>query len=352
MPKFNTVEFKLNEKNFCEMLAKIPKAEVHLHIEAVITLKSVKQLYKQRYGQPMSKEDQVALFSYDDLNGFIKAFLQVQDLFSSVEDFNFVFDDLGEYLSKNNIVYAEAFFAPSAFLKKGFDYGEMTKIFSKKIKEIKEKYGCVVKLLLDVSRTFGCENAMKNYELLEKYPCKDVIGIGLGGAEVKGPAKEFEPVFKKAKEAGWHVVAHAGEDVGPESIWDSINYLGVERIGHGISAIQDEKLLEHLKETQLPLEVCVTSNVFTKKFVNSAEEHPVRKFFDKGVFVTINTDDPVFFKTTLIEEFWILYNKLNFTLEEIKQLIHNSFNATFLSKTKKREYIKMADEAWDSVNSR
>lgn len=341
----------MNEKKFRAMLAKVPKAEVHLHIEAVITLKSVKQLYKQRYGKTMSKEDQTALFSYDDLNGFIKAFLQVQDLFNSVEDFNLVFDDLGEYLAANNIVYTEAFFAPSAFLKKGFDYGEMTKIFSKKIKEIKEKHGCVVKLLLDVSRTFGCENAMKNYELLEKYPCKDVIGIGLGGAEVKGPAKDFEPVFKRAKEAGFHVVAHAGEDVGPESMWDAINYLGVERIGHGISAIQDEKLIDYLKETQLPLEICITSNVFTKKYVQCAENHPVRQFFDKGVFVTINTDDPVFFKTTLLEEFWICHSKLNFTLDEIKQLIHNSFNATFLSKAKKREYIKMADEAWEKANT-
>lgn len=347
MPMINIEDFKLTEKKFCALLAKIPKAEVHLHIEAVITLKSVKKLYKERHGQEMSKEDQISLFSYEDLNGFIKAFLLVQDLFTSVEDFNYVFDDLGEYMVANNIVYTEAFFAPTAFIKKGFDYGEMTKIFSKKIKEIKEKHGCVIKLLLDVSRTFGCENAMKNYELLAKYPCKDVIGIGLGGNEAKGPAKEFEPVFQKAKEEGWRVVAHAGEDVGSESIWDSINYLGAERIGHGIAAIHDEKLISHLKETQLPLEICVTSNVFTKRYVKTAEEHPVRQFFDKGVFVTINTDDPVFFKTTLLEEFWICHSKLNFTLDEIKQLIHNSFNATFLSKHKKHEYIKMADKAWE-----
>lgn len=295
----------------------------------------------------MSEQDQKALFSYDNLDGFIKSFLEVQNLFTAVEDFNLVFDDLGEYLSANNIVYAEAFYAPSTFIKKGFNYEEMMKVFSHKIKEIKQKYGCTVKLLLDVSRTFGCENAMQNLELLTKYPCKDVIGIGLGGAETKGPAKDFEPVFTKAKKEGWHVVAHAGEDVGPESIWDAINYLHVERIGHGLSAAQDKKLIEYLEHTQIPVEVCVTSNVFTKKYVKKVEDHPVRRFFDDGILVTINTDDPVFFKTTLLQEYWLLYHELEFSLHEIKEIIHNSFNATFMQKTKKHEYVQRVNEMWD-----
>lgn len=342
---------KLSKQDFCHKLVQIPKAEVHLHLEAVITLDSVKVLYKNKHNKEMSTEEQKSLFSYDNLDGFIKSFLKVQDLFSTVEDFNLVFDDLGEYLAENNIVYAEAFYAPSAFLKKGFDYGAMMKVFSHKIKEIKQKYGCTVKLLLDVSRTFGCDNAMANYELLAKYPCKDVIGIGLGGAESKGPAKNFEPVFKQAKKDGWHVVAHAGEDVGPESIWDAINYLHVERIGHGLTTYQDKKLIEHLEHTQIPLEVCVTSNVFTKKYVQKTADHPVRKYFDNGLMVTINTDDPVFFKTTLLQEYWLLYHELDFSLHEIKELVQNSFNATFMSTVKKHEYLKQVGEKWDEAFS-
>ncbi|MBR7064719.1 MAG: adenosine deaminase [Treponema sp.] len=336
----------MKKAEFSSFLVKIPKAEIHIHIEAVMSIASVKKLYEQKHGKKMSKEDEVAIFSYEDLNGFINAFLTVQDLFQSVGDFKYVFDDLGKYLHKNNIVYCEAFFAPSAFLKKGFDYVEMTELFSQKIAEIKQKYGITVKLILDVSRTFGCENAMKNYEILKKHPNSDIIGIGLGGAEQKGPAKEFEPVFKKAIKDGYHAVAHAGEDVGPESIWDSIKLLKAERIGHGISCVQDQKLIDYLSETKLPLEVCITSNVFTKHYVQKTSEHPIREMFDKSVFVTVNTDDPVFFKTTLIEEYWKCFNELNFTLPEIKKLICNAFNATFLSDKEKKSYIKQVNDAW------
>jgi len=232
-------------------------------------------------------------------------------------------------------------------MKKGFDYGEMVTLFSKKIAEIKSKYNITIKLLVDVSRTFGCDNAMKNLELLSEHVCPDVIGIGLGGSEQKGPAKEFEPVFSRARSRGYHVVAHAGEDVGPESIWDTINYLHAERIGHGITAVQDPKLIDYLKQSQLPLEVCVTSNVFTQKYVKKTEEHPIRELFDDGVFVTVNTDDPVFFKTTLLDEYWKLYNKLHFTLPEIKQLVCNSFNASFLPDDEKLAYIAQVNAAWN-----
>lgn len=337
---------KLNHDEFFNILKKIPKAEIHLHIEAVSTIQTVKKLYKLRHGKEMSAKAAKELFTYDDLNGFIMAFLHVQDLFQSVEDFNYVFDDFSKYLVKNNIKYCEAFFAPTAFLKKGFDYKEMIDVFSQKIAEIKEKHGIIIKLLLDVSRTFGCENAMRNYNLIKEYPCADIIGIGLGGAESKGPAKEFASVFEQAHKDGFHTVVHAGEDVGPESIWDSINFLHAERIGHGITAIQDEKLLEHLKKTQIPLEVCVTSNVFTKKIVKKISDHPIRSFFECGLFVTVNTDDPVFFKTTLIEEYWKLYDVCAFSMEEIKTLILAGFKALFISDDEKAAYYARVEKAW------
>ncbi|MCR4734566.1 MAG: adenosine deaminase [Treponema sp.] len=336
----------MNKSDFKNLLRTVPKTELHLHIEAVITLASVKKLYKKRYDTEMSKEDQTALFSYNDLNGFIQSFLKVQDLLISVDDFNLVFDDLGEYLNKNGICYSEAFFAPTAFLKKGFKYEDMVKVFHKKIEEIKAKYGITIKLIMDVSRTFGCENAMNNYKLLKQYPCEDIIGIGLGGAESKGPAKDYAPVYDLAVKEGYKVVAHAGEDVGPESIWDSLNYLHAQRIGHGLTAFQDEKLIEEFVKTQTPIEICITSNTFTKKIVTKAKEHPVKKYFDKGILVTINTDDPVFFKTTMLDELWICHKELNFSMEEIKQLIKNSFIASFMPEAEKKEWCKKVDASF------
>lgn len=325
----------------------IPKAEIHLHIEAAVAPASVEKMYKKRYNRAMTDEDKAALFSYSDLNGFIKSFLYIQNLYTSVGDFDLVFADFADYLVKNNITYCEAFFAPSSFLKIGMKYDEIVANFSRNIAEIKANYGITIKILVDVSRTFGCGNAMANYELFRQYPSDDFIGIGLGGAEQKGPAAQFAPVFEQAQKDGVHTVAHAGEDVGPESIWDTINFLHAERIGHGITAIQDKKLITYLKESRLPLEVCVTSNIFTKKLVKRIEEHPVRALYDDGVFITINTDDPVFFNTTLIGEYWKLYDKLNFSLDEIRQLIKNGYKSAFLSDSQKESYLQTVDREWE-----
>ena len=134
--------------------------------------------------------------------------------------------------------------------------------------------------------------------------------------------------------------------MGPESIWDSINFLHAQRIGHGITAIQDEKLMEEIKKTKLPIEICITSNTFTKKIVQKAKDHPVRAFYDKGLPVNINTDDPVFFKTTLLDEFWICHKDLNFTMDEIKDLVKNSFRQSFMSDSEKKKAVKAVDDAW------
>ena len=226
------------------------------------------------------------------------------------------------------------------------DYKKMVDIFRKQIKRIKEKSGITIKLLMDVSRTFGCENAMKNYEMLKSYPCEEIIGIGLGGAESKGPAKEYAPVFLRALEEGYKAVAHAGEDVGPESMWDAINCCHAQRLGHGITAIQDTKLMEELVKTQLPIEICITSNTFTKKVVKQARYHPVRKFYDKGMMVCINTDDPVFFKTTMLDELWICHKSLKFSMEEIQKLIENSFTSSFMTDEEKKTAIAQVRKAF------
>lgn len=336
----------MTKSEFYQYFKSIPKAEIHLHIEAVISKESIKALYLKKNGEKFSDAAMKELFSYEDLNGFIAAFLKVQDLFTSVDDFDLVFSDLKDYIIENGLAYAEVFFAPSAFVKKGFAYADIMENFDRNIKKIKKETGVDVKVLVDVSRTFGLENAEKNLDLLLSKRIDAVIGIGLGGAESKGPCKDFGPVFERARKAGLITVAHAGEDVGPESIWDAINVLHAARIGHGITAIQDEKLMDSLKESQLPLEVAPTSNVFTKKYVPSYEEHPIRAFFDKGLMVTVNTDDPLFFKVQLLDEYWNLHTKLKFSKDELKQLIVNSFKASFLPESEKESFLKKVDEAW------
>ncbi|MDE5613136.1 MAG: adenosine deaminase [Treponemataceae bacterium] len=331
---------------FYAFLKAIPKAEIHLHIEAVISKASIKKLSRKKNGTELTDAELENLFSYADLNGFIAAFLKVQDMFSEVADFDLVFADLQQYITDNGISYAEVFFAPSAFIKKGFAYGDIMQNFSTNIAKIKAETGVDVKVLVDVSRTFGLENAEKNLDMLLANRIPAVIGIGLGGAESKGPCKDFGPVFERARANGLKTVAHAGEDVDAWSIRDAIDVLHAARIGHGITAIQDETLMERLKNERIPLEVAPTSNVFTKKYVPSFEQHPIRAFFDKGLLVTVNTDDPLFFKVSLLDEYWNLYSKLHFTKDEIKQLVLNSFAATFLSDSEKNAWAEKVEASW------
>jgi adenosine deaminase len=336
----------MTKKQFYKLFRKIPKAEIHLHSEGVISRQAVSKLLSRQNPEYKDLKKVNKLFLYDNLKEFIKVFLLVQNSFEKLSDFNLLFSNVLEYLKKNGVVYAELFFAPSLFIKNGWNFDEMITTFLKKIKKIKKKEKIVIKIIIDVSRTFGVENAMKNLNNVLTYNNKNIIGIGLGGDEIKGPAKDFAEVFKKAEEHGIHRVAHAGEDVGPESVWDAVNILHAERIGHGISSIQDEKLVSYLEKNKIPLEICPTSNIFTKRFVGKIEDHPIKPFFKSGVLVTLNTDDPTFFNIDLIDEYWNLYTKLDFTLAELKQIVINSFKASFLTDKKKKQYIKKVNSVW------
>ncbi|MBR6060789.1 MAG: adenosine deaminase [Spirochaetales bacterium] len=336
----------MDKKEFYDKLKNIPKAEIHLHIEALPSRKFVSKLLSRQDPKYKDMANVDEVFTYDNLTQFIQAFLLVQGAFKEPEDFAGLMESARDYLIDNGIVYAEMFFAPTAFLKKGWQFEQIMDFFVKKIDEIYEKDHIKIRLLIDVSRTFGAENAQNNLDLVLKYNSDKIIGIGLGGAEIKGPAAEYKDVYANAKKAGLCRVAHAGEDVGPESVWDSIKLLDAQRIGHGISSIQDENLVKYLADNKIPLEICPTSNVFTKKYVQKIEEHPIRPFFDKGVIVTVNTDDPTFFNVNLLDEYWNLYSKLNFTLDEIKQIIINAFEVSFMPEADKAKYIEEVNKAW------
>jgi adenosine deaminase len=336
----------MKKDEFYSFLRKIPKAEIHLHAEATISRKTVQAFLDRRADAEANPVDVNKLFSYNNLKDFITSFLFVQGLIDKTSDLATLFDDVASYLKENNIVYCELFFAPSMFMKKGLAFPDMLDVIQKAINTIEKRDHLTIKLIVDLSRTFGVENAQTNLELTLAHKTPMVIGVGLGGDEEKGPAAQFGEVFEVAKKRGLHVVAHAGEVVGPKSIWDALKTLKVERIGHGLSAIQDPKLVKYLADKKIPVEICLTSNVITQKYVTRAEDHPVRPLYDQGVLVVINTDDPTFFNCTIIDEFWLLHTKLNFTMEEIKQLVINGFEASFLDPQQKADYVALVEKAW------
>jgi len=339
----------MNKTEFYEFLKTIPKAELHLHAEGAINRDTVHTLLARRDTKDAARIDVDKLFSYNNLKDFLSSFLFVQSLLDRHEDLSLIFEDVATYLRENHIVYCELFFSPTMFLKKGFAFPEMMKVIDAALAKIQKRDKLTIRLIVDVSRSFGVENAQANLNAVLAHRIAPLAGIGLGGDEEKGPAKEFGGVFTQAKAAGLFTVAHAGEVVGPQSIWDAVDVMKVSRIGHGLSATQDPALVKHLAKKQIPIEICVTSNIITQKYVTKAEDHPVRQLFDAGVLCVVNTDDPTFFNCSLIDEFWTLHTKLNFSMAEIKKLVLNAFDASILSAAEKASFKAQVEKAWTSL---
>jgi len=315
----------MDKERFFEAIRKIPKAELHLHLENFVAQKGE---------------------SVTSLPEFLVVFRSLQNSLRRIEDFAGVFENIATYMKHNGIVYAEVFFSPSRYLKSGWKYSQMVKFFDAQIKLIKKTDNVTIKLLVDVSRTYGAESADFVLNKVIKYRSPEIIGIGLGGDEKAGPAKEFTEVFKKAKAAGLRVVAHAGEDDGHHSVWDAVVLLEAERIGHGIAAAQCKQTLQLLIDKQIPIEIAPTSNLITGAFVKDYENHPVKKYSTHGAFVTLNTDDPTLFNTSLIREYWKLYSKLNYRPEQLLTIIINGFLASFMEDSKKHAYIRTVKRKW------
>ncbi|MCR9141994.1 MAG: adenosine deaminase [bacterium] len=323
------------QERLYEFLSKIPKTEIHLHLEALVSCESIYRLMRENQVNIDGVESQGDLlrrFQVRTLEQFIDLYINViQPCLLKAQDFDLILRDARDYLKRNRIYYAEIFWAPTKFMQNGLEYAEMLDVLDAGARRIKSEDNIHIKFLVDLSRSYGPENAGRNLDLVLAHPRDCVIGVGLGGAEENNPARDYEAVFERAREAGLHAVAHAGEAVGPSQVWEAIRTLQVERIGHGTSAVLDERLLDHLAETQLPLEVCPSSNVFTRAYVHELREHPIRNFFERGLNVTVNTDDPTIFGIELSDEYLNLYNHCGFDLNEILVLIRNNLNASFLS---------------------
>ncbi|MDZ4725106.1 MAG: adenosine deaminase [Leptospira sp.] len=317
-----------NEQDVINFIRDIPKTEIHLHLEACVNKETLKFLYKKNGVEVTDKEFEDK-YNFKDLNGFIQVFFFVQGAVKEASDLGYFIDSLADYLRSNNIVYCEAFFAPSKFIQNGLDFDEMVEVMVTRIRQIEVKDGITIRLLVDVSRSFGPANAMNNLNRVLGLKHKEVIGIGLGGAELMGPAKDYAEVFKKAREAGLRCVSHSGEDDGPWAIWDAVSLCKAERIGHGTSAIQDPELMKYMKENKIPIEICVTSNVFTGKYVRKEQNHPVRYYYDQGLMLSINTDDPEIFNVNLTYEYFKLYRFLDFSLDELIDLVRQGVYCTF-----------------------
>ena len=296
----------------------VAKSELHLHLEGSVEPETLYEL-----DPATSIEEYRALYHYTDFDAFLRAFGAVGKRLRTPADYGLITRRLLERLQAQNVRYAEIIIAAGVVLWK---QQEFAPIFDA-VRAAAGESGVQVRWILDAVRQFGVEPAMQVAELAAARVDRGVVALGIGGSEERGPASWFQDVFRFASNAGLHLTAHAGESMGPESIWDALA-LGAERIGHGIAAVRDPALMRHLRERDIPLEICITSNLVTG-VVKRLEDHPVRRLFEAGVPMVLNSDDPAMFGCSLTGEYRLAAEQLGFTEAELRRIAENGFRYAF-----------------------
>jgi adenosine deaminase len=326
---------------------RVPKVELHLHLEGAIPHEALWDLVC-KYGGDPSLPDQESLrrrFEYRDFGQFVEAWVWKNGFLREYEDFTCISAAMARRLADQNIRYAEVFYSPADFQATGLEAQSLTLAIRR---GLAQATGTRVALIADLVRDSGPASASRTLSEINEVRDLGVIGIGIGGSEHKFPPELFESVYAEARRRGFGTTAHAGEAAGAGSIWGAIRKLRVDRIGHGTRAEEDESLIDYLVDHQVPLEMCPISNLRTG-VVRAYEDHPVRRFFDRSIIVTINTDDPAMFGNSLAEEYRLLAERFGFSRKEIRRLILNGIRAAWLSKEKREELEATfcADPAWE-----
>jgi aminodeoxyfutalosine deaminase len=292
----------------------LEKAELHLHLEGSVEPETLLEL-----DPTLSMEEVSDIYRYSDFAGFLRSYVWVSKKLSSPSHYALITRRLLERLHEQNVRYAEITLSVGVILWKEQDIEGIYRA----IRQETWQSPVEVHWVFDATRQFGPEAAQKVAEIAVANVGNGVIAFGIGGDEVRGPAEWFTEVFAFTRDHGLGSVPHAGETTGPEGVW-AVLQLNPDRIGHGIAAAQDPALMQHLRERNIPLEVCISSNVCTGA-VASLEAHPVRRLFDAGVPIILNSDDPAMFHTTLSCEYEIAANHFGFSEAELRMLAANSF---------------------------
>jgi adenosine deaminase len=326
---------------------RLPKVELHLHLEGAIPLPALWTLVQKYGGEPglEALDDLRARFVYSDFPHFLTIWSWKNRYLREYEDFTFIAEAVARDLAEQNIRYVEAYFSPSDFARSGLQPAQIALAIRKGLERVG---GTRVALIVDVVRDNGPQVGAKTLaQACEVKQEAGIIGLGIGGAEHNFPPEPFAELYRQARALGLHTTAHAGEAAGAASIWGALRSLEVERIGHATRAGEDPQLLDYLRQYGIPLEMCPLSNVRTG-VVPALEDHPIRRFYDLGLQVTVNSDDPKMFHNSLAEEYRLLVECLGFTRQDVRSLILNGIRASWMAEEQKhalrQEY--MADPAW------
>jgi len=331
-----------NTSELSQFIQEIPKAEIHIHLEGAIQPRTVLEL-AQRHGKldSLPATDVEGLqkwYTFTDFPHFIKIYLTIQELLRTADDFALVAYELGADMAAQNIRYREATVTPythTNYLDKEITIDDILSGLEAGRQQAYQEFGVEIRWVFDVPRNLSFDTNGRNYnprpaevtlEFVLAGRDKGVVGFGLGGYEVNAPPQPFAHAFAEAKAAGLPSVPHAGEHEGPDSVWGAVNELQADRIGHGVRAIEDPKLLAVLQERQIPLEVNPTSNVCLHVYRRLAE-HPLPHLDRMGLLVTVNSDDPPLFNTSLSREYQVIAQEFGYNKTDLVRLARNAFVA-------------------------
>jgi len=336
---------KHTEIDAAAWLRGLPKAELHLHLEGTIKPETLIELSKRHDNVSLTLSSANALYVYENFLGFLQSFKAVTEWLRSPEDYELITYNMVRDLAAQGVVHAEVYisFGIIYYWKKTDVEPYVEAIERGRIRGERD-FGVTVLWIVDAVRHFGEDECAKVFrkaaEIRMLHP--SFVGIGIGGDEARGPANQFRELYKEAGQAGLRLTAHAGESVGPESIWAAIN-IGAERIGHALSAQHDPELLAVLAEKQIPLELNVTSNIKTGCCA-SFDDHPLKNYFDNGLMVTLNSDDPPMFGSDLLSEYILAHDRYGFTLEQLRELAANAVEASFLDPARKLALLQRVEQ--------
>ena len=340
-----------------DFIHSLPKAELHLHLEGTVDPATLSELSRRhptplsttnnRYtniadsGRVFTEEEARALYQHKDFTGFLLAFKAVTERLRTADDYELVTYRMMQKLHTQVVRHAEVYVSVGVIHWRGGEFEPLFEGLEQGRARGERDFGLSLYWIFDAVRHFGVEAAERVLDLTValRKQSDAVVGIGLGGDERRAPAEQFRQLYTRARSEKLHTTIHAGETVGPESIWAALRELKADRIGHGLRATEDSDLVAYLVDKQVPVEACISSNVLTG-CCPTAELHSLRKLFDAGVLVTLNTDDPEMFHTDLGREYQIAQDSLAFNEDELRQLAQNSFQASFLPESRQRELLK------------
>ena len=315
----------------------VPKAELHVHLEGSIQPATLLMLAQRNNVKlpVQTVEDLQEWFTFRDFDHFIEIYFEISSCLKTSDDYELIAYEFGANMARQNVRYAEVTFSPSTHqFSLGIPFDVFFSGLTKGRLRVQTDFGVEIRWVFDIVRDIpdvlsNRRRAEYTLTVAEEGMQDGVVALGLGGGEVSNPPERYAKWFEKALEAGLHSAPHAGETVGPESVWGAVRVLSAERLGHGVRSIEDSELVEYLAERRIPIEICPTSNIRLGVYPDLAA-HPLRRLYNAGVPVTINSDDPPLFNTTLNDEVKLLVVAFNFDINTIDEILLNGVRCSFL----------------------